>query len=192
MLTHRQPHAGATPDCATDNADALDLSCLLDGELDGAERDRVLSFLLRDEQAQQLWSTLHVVGDAIRSSDVACAHRAQFQARIAAWIADEPPIVARHAHRIWRVVLPGAAVAAAAAMLLVVAVPQLRGKATDGPVLAARPQPAERERSATPLSVTRPMNPYLHAHREFAAGGVFPPSAPYLRTSATLPAEARR
>jgi sigma-E factor negative regulatory protein RseA len=191
------------PNHADAAVEAIDLSCLLDGELDGPDRDRVLDRLIHDADAQRLWSTLHVVGDAIRSSEVACTHRAHFQARLAACIAGEPTIVAPRWTRdrqrmLRRVILPGAAVVAAVAMLIVVAVPQLRSGAGDvdsrtvaatkaGPAIVSTPNVA-----ALPATGAMPINPYLRAHREFAQGGVLPPSAPYLRTSATLPAESSR
>lgn len=180
--------------------DALNLSCLLDGELDGAERQRVLDRLLHDADAQRLWSAMHVVGDAIRSSEVACMHRTQFQARVAACLAREPAVVAPRPQRMLRrMVLPGAAVAAAAAVLMVVAVPQLREGATDQAPLTATATKALPVAARDPDSAvitasvsSRPIQPYLQAHREFAQGGVLPPSTAYLRTSANLPAASGR
>jgi sigma-E factor negative regulatory protein RseA len=191
-------HATTTPSSAP-QSDALAVSCLLDGELDGPERERILDRLMHDADAQRLWSTMHVVGDAIRSSEVACTHSVHFRARLAATLAQEMPIVAprlatRRRRLMRRVVLPGAAVAAAAAMLMVVAVPQLRGGAGDGAALTASAsrQAGGETRAVVAAPATRPMSPYLRAHREFAPVGVLPPSAPYLRTSAALPAEGAR
>ena len=208
MVAQIHPKQDQAANDAETALDAFQLSCLLDGELDGPERDRVLDRLMHDADAQRLWSTLHVVGDAIRSSEVACTHHTQFQARLAACLANEPAIVAprwaRERQRVLRrMVLPGAAVAAAAVMLMVVAVPQLRGGAGDTsaltaadskavPVSGTPPAVASIPASTTPAANSRPTYPYLQAHREFAPGGVLPPSAPYLRTSASLPAEGGR
>lgn len=203
MMAHIQQKQDPMSIASEATSDAFQLSCLLDGELNGPERDHVLDRLMHDADALRLWSTMHVVGDAIRSSEVACTHRTHFQARLAACLADEPAVVAprwaRERRRVlWRVVLPGAAVVAAAAMLMVVAVPQLRGGAGEKTSLTAGNSTAvpgtgnALNVTAIQASNTRPIYPYLQAHREFAPGGVLPPSAPYLRTSATRPTESGR
>ena len=186
--------------------DAQSLSCLLDGELDRAEQQRVIDRLLQDPQAQTLWSTLNAVGDAIRSSEVACLHRAEFAQRVADALRDEPTVLAplpgTRSRAVRRYVLPGVAVAAAAAVLTTVAVPLLGGRdaanesplAQRAPVVASTAAPTAGPATA-PVSagrVARPMSPYLQAHREFAQGAVLPPSAPYLRTSTTVTVEEGR
>lgn len=179
-------------------SDAEAISCLLDGELDAATRERVLKRLMSDADAQGQWSVLHLVGDALRSSEVGALHQTSFAAKCSARLANEPAIVATRWARerrylVRRVLLPGTAVAAAVAMLAVVAVPQLRGSGGDAePVVAGAGAVATPvvTISATPVaSPSRPMAPYLQAHREIAPSGVLPARAPYLRTSATVPAE---
>ncbi len=179
-------------------SDALWLSCLMDGELDGDRCDQVLQQLMRDGSSQRLWMDMHIVGDALRSSEVACLHDTRFCERVQARLAEEPRIVAPRWGRervVQRVVLPGMAVVAAVAVLAVVVLPQLRegqkgGSGHGGGVgLSAGVASSSASASASPDNLQ--MHRYLQAHREFVpTAGVLPPSAPYLRTSAA--AEPRR
>lgn len=177
------------------------LSCLIDGELDSAECAKLLGRLGADRTARREWLLLHVAGDALRSSDVACLQSDRFLLRIGAALEAEPPIVAPRARRdrarlVRRVVLPGAAVAAAAAMLAVIAVPQLRGDSSvttqtqtanaAAPGAAAALVPvAATPASGAPKEIRRlaELEAYLAAHRELAGGAMMPRTAPYLRAS---------
>lgn len=158
-------------------SDEVLLSCLVDGELDDAQRERALQRLTQETHLQRHWALMHVVRDALRSRDTAGVHRDEFHERVLMRVAQEPSIVAprwsreRLLHR-WAV--PGLAVAAATAVLSVVVL-QLR-----------EPQPAlvAVQTEPVPVAQDRPLHPYLQAHREFVpTGGVLPPSTPYLRTS---------
>lgn len=180
------------------------LSCLIDGELDPAECAKLLGRLGADRTARRDWLLLHVVGDALRSSDVACLQSDRFLRRMRAALEAEPPIVAPRTRRdrarlVRRVVLPGAAGAAAAAMLAVIALPQLRGDS---------PAPAQTASTPAATMVTVPaamplvpvattpaagganeirrlaeLEAYLAAHRELAGSSMVPRTAPYLRAS---------
>ncbi|GIL04626.1 anti-sigma factor [Betaproteobacteria bacterium PRO7] len=187
------------------------LSCLIDGELDPAECAKLLGRLGVDHAARREWLLLHVAGDALRSSDVACLQSDRFLLRMGAALEGEPPIVAPRAGRdrarlVRRVVLPGAAVAAAAAMLAVIVVPQLRGDAPGTTQTATAPAVQSASTSAqTAAPAAAPLVPvaatpaagapneirrlaeleaYLAAHRELAGGSMMPRTAPYLRASA--------
>ncbi|HEU0203546.1 MAG TPA: sigma-E factor negative regulatory protein [Burkholderiaceae bacterium] len=168
------------------------LSCLLDGELDAAACAALIERLRSDEQARLHWSLLAAAGDAMRSSEVAACHSAGFGARMAAALAAEPTIVAprRWGQRrlIYRVVLPGAAVAAATLVLGIVAVPQLRQQE---PVLSAGAVPIEAAVAASSAEADAGLEDYLVAHREAAGGTVMPRSAAYLRTANTPTSPAR-
>lgn len=189
-------HANPTDEALTD---AVAISCLLDGELDDAASEHALARLLSDTEAQLQWEIMHAIGDALRSSEVAAQHRAGFVMRCRARLSSEPTIIAtRWANDrrklVRRVVLPGAAVAAAAVMLAVVAVPQLRGGGDRTPVVANEPVMAPIVTRVTGPTIatsatSRPIAPYLQAHREIAPSGVLPARAPYLRTSAAVPSE---
>ena len=176
------------------------LSCFLDGELDETQCDRWFARLAQDSAVHHEWTLLHLAGDALRSSEVACWHSRDFSARVASAIADEPAIVAPvHAARrrrlLQRVVLPGAAVAAATAVLAVIVVPMLQGQG-GGPVHATAPVPARAPAVAAaaggPAIVRSPhIEAYLAAHREVSGAGMMPSSAPLLRASTTLADEGR-
>lgn len=167
------------------------LSCLIDGELDAADSAKLLGRLGADHAARRDWLLLHLAGDALRSSDVASLQSDRFLARMRAALEAEPAIVAPRARLdlarlVRRVVLPGAAVAAAAAMLAVIAVPQMRGEAppatqvaTSMPVVATTPAPA-----ANQVRRLAELEAYLAAHQELAGGSMMPRTAPYLRASA--------
>ena len=61
--------------------------------MDGEESDDVLAGLLTRE-GQQTWDTYHLIGDALRNSDLALTPSAAFQARLARALDAELPIVA--------------------------------------------------------------------------------------------------
>jgi sigma-E factor negative regulatory protein RseA len=190
-MTTQAPPAGET------------LSCLIDGELDPAESTKLLGSVGADRAARREWLLLHVVGDALRSAEVAGLQSDRFLLRMGAALEAEPPILAPVRPRrdrvrlVWRVVLPGAAIAAAAAMLVVIAVPQLRGDAPPPPAQIAG-GPARSAPVAAPLApvASAPaggaanevrrlgeLEAYLAAHREVAGGTMMPRTAPYLRAS---------
>lgn len=205
-------------DASADEARLRELiSCLMDGELDeqaAADRQRCLERLCADEYARSDWALWHLCSDALRSSEVAALHATSFSARVSAALASEPAIVAPRAlasapearHRmIRRVMLPGAAAAAAVAMLTVVALPMLRG--TDGvapvevagvggvsqpsgtlirtvPVSAAvvRDLPASMAQRARTMDPSR-FDIYLSAHSQMSGTLGLPRTSPYLRQS---------
>jgi sigma-E factor negative regulatory protein RseA len=184
------------------------LSCLVDGELEAASCPALLQQLCSDPAARRQWTLMHVTGDALRSTEVASLHSEGFAARFASALEAEPAIVAPRAGRgrfVRRVALPGVAVAAAATVLVFVAVPQLRDPAGPATVAslppAARPAapvaaPAAAEPASAAAAPRAPvvvverlpeLDAYLAAHREQSGTAVMLRSAPYLRTSATVP-----
>jgi len=171
------------------------LSSLIDGELDSAECAAMVDRICADPQLGSHWALMHAAGDAMRSSEVAALHSRTFVTRVAAALASEPAILAPTPfgrRRYQRVLIPGLAVAAAAALLVVVAVPQLRGSGAEVQV-AATPAVTPPSTATQPVEVARvpELERYLRAHREMAGGTVMPRATPYLRTSNNLPAEAR-
>ncbi len=170
------------------------LSSLIDGELSERECAEILDRVCADSLAREQWAMLHAVGDAMRSSEVGSLHSARFADRMSAALAREPSILAPKAftrRRLQRVLVPGAAVAAAAALLAVVAIPQLRGD-SETPQIAAVPTAAPvAEPQPVEMARVPELERYLRAHRELAGGLVMPQATPYLRTSNNLPLEAR-
>jgi len=170
----------------------LQLSSLLDGEVDDATCRSLLERLRRDGEAGRNWELLNCVGDAMRSSDVASWHRPGFVLKVAAALEQEPTVLApaalpRVGLRRW--MLPGAGVAAAAAVLLAVGLPRLQSGA---PVEVASTAPASLQvRAAAPagqpeIERSPVLERYLAAHRELADPTVMPFSTPYVRTSGAI------
>jgi len=173
------------------------LSSLIDGELDESTCRELLERLCGDGQARLDWTMLNVACDALRSSEVAALHSAGFLERLSARLANEPAIIARpralrRSRTLRRIVLPAGAVAAAAAVVVLFGVPQLRpqgeGQAPELATVGGSPR--------SPL-VTEPMirsaelEAYLEAHRERSMGPLAPRANEYLRASAILPTEPR-
>src|SRR5512134_3468259 len=121
------------------------LSSLLDGELDEQEAAQVLDALCRDAELQRQWSDLQLVGDAMRSTEVAACHVGGFCARVRRALADEPTVLAPRPRPMRRYAVPGIAVAASVAAIAFVAVPLLRSPTPDmtaqkqAPTAAAAP-----------------------------------------------------
>jgi sigma-E factor negative regulatory protein RseA len=178
------------------------LSSLVDGELDPKGTDSLLTALCRDPELHGEWVTLHVVGDALRSSEVAALHAPDFCARVSAALALEPTVLApraspvRRSGTLRRYLAPGVAIAASAAVIAFVAVPLLQSPTAVAPIQqaavtaapASDPTPAEvSRRAAVTVAKARSLDVYLAAHRELAAGVALPRATPYLRTPGEAP-----
>lgn len=194
---------------AADGAELRELiSALMDGELGDESRRDCLDRLCRDEPARDTWAVWHAAGDALRSSEVAVLHSSGFSARLAQRLAQEPAIVAPGALRggrrlVRRVVLPGAAAAAAVAVLTFGALPMLR-ESEGARVEVARVQGASQP--AAPMvpvvasvarSVPLPVRPvsvadadgfeaYLNAHSQMSGPLGLPRTSPYLRQGSAV------
>jgi sigma-E factor negative regulatory protein RseA len=187
--------------------DSEALSSLLDGELDAEHCQSLLAALCADPALRSSWVAFHVVGDALRSSEVAAGHSAGFCDRVAAAIAQEPtvfaPVAARArgttSTRVRRYVLPGLAVAASAAVLGFVVVPMMQAppavvqhaalpapSVVAGVVATANPTAASvaSGRAASTVANARAFQAYLLAHREMTSGAALPRATPYLRPAA--------
>ena len=180
--------------------DVEHLSSLIDGELDAHETASVLDALCKDAELQRRWSDLQLVGDALRSTEVAACHVDGFCTRVSKALADEPTILAPRAVRpaMRRYAIPGFAVAASVAAIAFVAVPLLRAPATDvmaqkqspasvsAPVVANADEQAAQaaSRASAAIANARALDAYLAAHRELTGGTPLPRATAYLRTSA--------
>lgn len=185
---------------ATAHPDWEALSCLADGELEGAAADALLTALCRDPALRREWITLHIVGDALRSGDVAAVHSDSFCERVRVALEGEPTVLAPRATQSGRsrplraYLLPGVAIAASAAVIGFVAVPLLQAPPAVQPVVATAPAPATvpaavatSRRAAATMANTRVFDVYLSAHREVATGVALPRATPYLRTPDQIP-----
>ena len=185
---------------ARDKVDIEHLSSLIDGELDAHETAAVIDALCRDAELQRRWSDLQLVGDALRSTEVAACHVDGFCARVRNALADEPTILAPRAvrPRLRRYAIPGVAVAASVAAIAFIAVPLLQAPAIEvaaqkqSPAFAAAPVVANADqqqgqaasKAAAAIANARALDPYFAAHRELTAGTPLPRATAYLRTSA--------
>lgn len=182
---------------ASGNVEQEHLSSLIDGELDAHETAAVLEALCRDPELQRRWSDLHLVGDALRSTEVAACHVEGFCARVSVAIQAEPTVLAPGRSRsvARRYLVPGIAIAASVAAISFVAIPLLRSPAPDltaqrqapaavsAPIVAATEQtPAPVGRTPAAIANVRALEPYFAAHRELTGGTPLPRAAAYLRT----------
>lgn len=181
------------------------LSSLMDGEVDGRTAAGLIATLCARSELRLQWIAFHLVGDALRSSDVAASHSEQFCARVADAIAREPTIVAPRAltrsSLLRRVLVPAVAVAASAAVIGFIAIPLVRNaeapplqqaSAPPAPAVAAavpaeRSEEAAARRAASTVANARALQAYLAAHRELTSGVALPRATPYLRASAEQP-----
>lgn len=170
----------------------LQLSCLLDGEVDEGSCRQLLERLRRDGDAGRSWELLNCVGDAMRSADVAAWHRPGFVARVAEALEREPTVLApaaaprRDGMRRW--LLPGAGVAVAAALLLAVGLPGEINPPADLALRTPATAPVQVSLPAAAVDVARlpALERHLAAHRELADSSLMPNSTPYVRTSGAL------
>jgi len=181
------------------------LSSLMDGEVDNRTVSGLLATLCSSSELRTRWIAFHVVGDALRSSEVAASHSDGFCARLAEAIAREPAIAAPRAlgrsSPLRRYVVPGIAVAASVAVIGFIAVPLVRNAETlqvqqavapSAQTVAAvapaeRPEEAAARRAAATVANARSLQAYLAAHRELTSGVALPRATPYLRASAEQP-----
>jgi negative regulator of sigma E activity len=177
------------------------MSRLIDGELDPGGCRELLQHLGKDAEARQAWMLLNVACDAVRSSETAALHSARFVSRVSTALETEPVILAPGAlarprnGALRRVALPAAAVAAAAAVLALVAVPQLRGTGGQPTTvdLARQNAPAPVMPASGDVRRSPELEAYYWAHRESAGGPVTTRANEYFQpATATLPSEQPR
>ncbi|AJX31915.1 sigma-E factor negative regulatory protein [Burkholderia oklahomensis] len=184
------------------------VSALVDGEApEGLSLKQILAGLGDAERAA--WAHYHVIGDALRSDELTLepAESGAFMARLSASLAAEPHLlapaaapVARRLLALRRRVVPAFAVAAAAATLTWIVVPQMQGVGAPGAVQVASVSPAQQgalQRVAAAQPSAQPalqdaniirdasLDQYLEAHQQFAQQPVVTGSMPVIRTAVT-------
>ncbi|MDN7752819.1 sigma-E factor negative regulatory protein [Burkholderia gladioli] len=182
------------------------LSALIDGESpDGLSFAQILAGF--GDTERRAWSEFHAIGDALRSDELAIepAVSQAFTARFSAAFAAEPHLIAPAAitvaanspasplkRALRRRFVPALAVAAAAATLTWIVVPQLQGTAGQpgvSPVQVASVAPQDLQRVAASshqdLNIIRDasLDQYLEAHQQFAQQPVVSGSMPLIRTA---------
>jgi sigma-E factor negative regulatory protein RseA len=148
-----------------DDALYVQISAWVDGEIEGD-----LPGILATPHGRQAWDTYHLIGDTLRSGDLALPASADFQARLLRALEAEPAIVAPsaavNARRPLRMALSGLAVAAAVAMVAWMIQPYL-GSSDSGrsPALA---DAASAGQGNTAALDDASLHDYLEAHRQLA------------------------
>lgn len=179
------------------------LSAFVDGEGLGASEsfDKLLAEF--DHVDRTTWSAYHLIGDALRSDDLAVHPAAShaFLAGFAARLDAEPHVIGPgrvSAHRgasvLRRRIAPALAVAAAAATLSWIVLPQFQhGGASQGTIQTAsthvRPDVQAVAMSGAPgaqegnIIRDARLDQYLEAHQQFAQQPMMPGSMPLIRAA---------
>jgi sigma-E factor negative regulatory protein RseA len=185
------------------------LSAFVDGESLGEVEGFSSLFSELNGEDRAAWSSYHLIGDALRSDDLAVspATSSAFLAGFAARLEAEPHVLAPAAlplsrkplSALRRRVVPVFAVAAAAATLTWIVVPQLQrvdGSAGSVQMASAGSDGVQRVAMASvPTGATQPaqdmniirdasLDQYLEAHQQFAQQPVVPGSMPLIRAAA--------
>jgi len=192
------------------------LSALMDGEWQGEDSDAFIAALDREDRAA--WSDYHLIGDALRSDDLALSASASraFMSGFAARFENEAHIVAPSASRAAAQrkrfglrLVPAFAVAAAAATLTWIVVPQLQGANTGLQNASQIASLSSGDRSddrvqrvamaSMPVATAQPavqdaniirdasLDQYLEAHQQFAQQPSMGGAMPLIRAAVTTP-----
>jgi len=162
----------------------IEVSALVDGELDDASVERVIDALLASDDLADFWADAHRAGDWMRSEEViGVGDGPAFLRRFSATLSTEPAIVAVHrggrsrSRRFWvRTGLPGASVAAALIVVAWIAVPfgssddksakEAAGVPTVAIVQVAKPEEAAAKPAGWKTIDPDRLSDYLAAHRD--------------------------
>jgi sigma-E factor negative regulatory protein RseA len=187
------------------------LSALIDGEWQGAESEAFVAALDREDRA--VWSNYHLIGDALRSDDLALSASVSraFMSGFAGRFESEAHIVAAARARGFAALrkplglrlAPAFAVAAAAATLTWIVVPQLQGVNTglqNASQVASVSSGDRLQRVAMasmPVATAQPavqdaniirdasLDQYLEAHQQFAQQPAMGGTMPLIRAAVT-------
>lgn len=170
-----------------DDPSRLQISALMDGELDDAAVERAIDAMLASDDLVRFWADCHRTGDWLRSDEVIGVGDGEgFMRRFSARLADEPTILAPQAVRrarstgFWiRTGLPTASVAAALIAVVWVAAPFGRDDRAAAPVASAAPGAvvapvvATAELAAPEMRAVDPerLSDYFAAHRDVTPFG---------------------
>jgi sigma-E factor negative regulatory protein RseA len=210
MNSAAQSESTSAPAAAPADPRGEELSAWLDGELEAQTAEPLVRELLQPGDGRRQFDEWCLVGDALRSHEVAAGHSPRLCARIAEAINGEPALLApqalparrRRPSAMTRHIASGVAIAAAAAVVVLVALPQLRSgsggpaeqladrrapvvQTVDAPAVALASTPAGTVANAMSggngANRNPRLDPYIQAHRDFSGAGVMPAAAVYLR-----------
>jgi len=152
---------------------SVTISAWMDGDDTASMPEAVLS-----EQGRQTWQVYHLIGDTLRTPELAIPHTSDLRARVAQALVTEPAIIAsprpaqvdstqKRAGKVWRTIIwPSVAMAAAVASVVWVARPFLL---PDSGVSGAQMAEAVAPKSAVASNVDAPaVRDYVSAHRQLS------------------------
>lgn len=87
------------------------LSALADGQLQGADLVQAMAYAQQDQDGRATWEIYHLVGDVLRSADLARPGRPEFMARLRTELAKEPLLPAGTGEELAQVASPASAAA---------------------------------------------------------------------------------
>jgi sigma-E factor negative regulatory protein RseA len=157
-----------------------EISALMDGEMYEDQADTFCDKLKRHPEAQQDWSTYHLIGDALRQPDHLCkSFERSFHERLQA----EPTVFAPHSRSSQRIRNFALSAVASMMALALVAWLSLQVGSEPAPQVAAIPQ----QDNAAGIAV-RPASAqaddYLIAHQEFSPSADVHGTATYIHAVA--------
>jgi sigma-E factor negative regulatory protein RseA len=165
------------------------VSAALDGEsCDGLAPEQLVAGFSETERV--VWSQYHMVGDALRSDDLAFDPNSttRFMARFSETLALEahvlvPAVAARSQkqHPLLRRFAPGAVIAVAAASLTWIAVPQLQQVTSNG--ASGGLQRVAYTQGSQGMIRDADLDQYLAAHEQFSQQPSLASSMPFIRTA---------
>ncbi len=142
------------------------VSAWMDGE------DEIRPEDLDSPYGRQIWDIYHLVGDVLRSDDLALKPSDLFYARLSKAIDEEPPLAASRTLKRyvnWRMGLSGLAVAAAVSSIVWVSLPYLTGPES---IPTVAPQ------VVVAVADDAGVWDYLEAHSQIAGSGALPVTRP--------------
>ena len=156
------------------------ISALMDGELERDEAAGPLDALRAGDEARAAWSSYHLIGDAMRDTQLLSAG---FADRVAAKLAAEPTVIApapvapAPRRPRWRLLSAAASLAAVALVGWVAFAPQ-----DSGPQIAqVQPRIAQVRPAAAQVQPPDKANDYLYAHQGYSPRNSLQGVAPYVR-----------
>ena len=176
-----QSNAAHAEAVSADETLRVQVSALVDGELDDATIERTIDALLASDDLARFWADAHRAGDWMRSDEVVGIGDGQvLMRRIVAELSAEPTVLAPRSsgrsRRFWiRTGLPGASVAAALLVVAWVATPFGRGDsdklASAQPTVLIVPSTGAGQQQGIEQTALKTVDPdrlsdYLAAHRD--------------------------
>ena len=166
------------------------ISALMDGEVDERSASQLIEALTRDSEARHTWRTYHVISDAMRGGPLLSQGLTE---RVSQRLAAEPTVLAprriRPESQRWFTLSAAAASLAAVAFVGWMAFgPQQQVAPIPGAQMVQAP--VEPKPNMVPMPTAA--NDYLLAHQGFSPRVSLQGMAPYVRTVAEHPAEARK